>query len=158
MTRFAFLLALPLLAACNVHGKYPKDSDDKVSIHADEGGNIAFNLPIAEGQVKIAGGFMHEGGIDIDGVKLMPGSKVTGFNLDSRNDVTNVDMSFTAPASPDEVRSYFLDQFRKQGAEVKLAGDSVVGKSKDGSPFTIQVSPGPSGSQGKIVVQDTDKD
>jgi len=88
----------------------------------------------------------------------MPGSKVTGFNLNSRNDVTNVDMSFTAPASPDEVRSYFLDQFRKQGAEVKLAGDSVMGKSKDGSPFTIQVSPGPSGSQGKIVVQDTDRD
>ena len=156
MTRFVFLLALPLLAACNVHGKYPKDGDENVRIHADESGNIAFNLPIAEGQVKIPGGFMHEGDVDIDGVKLMPGSKVTGFNLDSHNDVTNVDMSFTAPASPDEVRSYFVDQFKKQGAEVKLTGDSVTGKSKDGSPFTIQVSPAGSGSQGKIVVQDKD--
>ena len=105
MTRFGFLLALPLLAACNVHGKYPKDGDENVRIHADESGNVAFNLPIAEGQVKIPGGFMHEGDVDIDGVKLMPGSNVTGFNLDSRNDVTNVNMSFTAPASPDEVRS-----------------------------------------------------
>ncbi len=156
MTRFVFLLALPLLAACNVHGKYPRDGDENVRIHADESGNIAFNLPIAEGQVKIPGGFMHEGDVDIDGVKLMPGSKVTGFNLDSHNDVTNVDMSFTAPASPDEVRSYFVDQFKKQGAEVKLTGDSVTGKSKDGSPFTIQVSPAGSGSQGKIVVQDKD--
>ena len=158
MTRFAFLLALPMLAACNVHGKYPNDSNDNVSIHADESGNIAFNLPIAQGQVKIPSGFMHEGDIDIDGVKLMPGSKVTGFNLDSHNDVTNLDMSFTAPASPDQVRSYFVDQFRKQGAEVKLAGDSVTGKSKDGSPFTIQVSPAASGSQGKIIVQDNEKD
>jgi hypothetical protein len=65
-------------------------------------------------------------------------------------------MTFTAPASPDEVRSYFLDQFRKQGAEVALAGDAVTGKSKDGSPFTISVGPAASGSQGKIVIQDKD--
>ena len=158
MHRFAFLLALPLLAGCNVHSKNPNDSDDNVSIHADESGNIAFNLPIAQGQVKLPGGFMHNGDFDIDGVKLMPGSQVTGFNLDSHNDVTNVDMSFTAPASPDQVRSYFVEQFSKAGAEARIAGDSVTGKSKDGSPFTIQVSPAGSGSQGKITVQDTDKD
>lgn len=37
-----------------------------------------------------------------------------------------------------------------------LAGDAVAGKSKDGSPFTIQVSPAASGSQGKIVIPDRD--
>jgi len=158
MHRFAFLLALPLLAGCNIHSKNPNDSDDNVSIHADESGNIAFNLPIAQGQVKLPGGFMHNGDFDIGGVKLMPGSQVTGFNLDSHNEVTNVDMSFTAPASPDQVRSYFVEQFSKAGAEARIAGDSVTGKSKDGSPFTIQVSPAGSGSQGKITVQDTDKD
>jgi hypothetical protein len=83
---------------------------------------------------------------------------VTGFNLDSHNDVSNVDMSFTAPASPDQVRSYFVDQFKKQGAEVSLAGNIISGKSKDGSPFTIEVSPSGSGSQGTIKVQDNDKD
>ena len=158
MTRFAFLLVLPLLAGCNVHSKNPANSGDDVTIHADEGGNIAFNLPIAQGQVKIPSGFMHEGDIDIDGVKLMPGSKVTGFNLDSHNDVSNVDMSFTAPASPDQVRSYYVDQFKKQGVEAALSGDTVSGKSKDGSPFTIQVSQAGSGSVGKIVIQDNDKD
>jgi hypothetical protein len=158
MNRFAVLLDLPLLAGCNVHTKNPANSGDDVTIHADEGGNIAFNLPIAEGQVKIPSGFMHEGDIDIDGVKLMPGSKVTGFNLDSRNDVSNVDMSFTAPASPDQVRSYYVDQFKKQGVEAAIAGDAVTGKSKDGSPFTIQVGPAANGSAGKIVIQDHDKD
>jgi len=156
MTRFAFLLALPLLAACNVHGKYPKDSDDHVSIHADESGNIAFNLPIAQGQVKLPSGFMHNGNFDIDGVKLMPGSQVTGFNVESHNDVTNVDMSFSAPARPDKVRSYFVEQFKAKGIEAALSGDTVTGKSKDGNPFTIQVSPRSGGSQGKIVVQDND--
>jgi hypothetical protein len=158
MKPIAFLLALPLLAGCNVHSKNPANSGDDVTIHADEGGNIAFNLPIAQGQVKIPSGFMHEGDIDIDGVKLMPGSKVTGFNLDSHNDVSNVDMSFTAPASADAVRSYYVDQFKKQGVEAALAGDAVTGKSKDGSPFTIQVSQAGSGSAGKIVIEDHDKD
>jgi hypothetical protein len=158
MNRFAFLLALPLLAGCNVHSKNPNDSGDNVSIHADENGDIAFNLPIAEGQVKVPSGFMHNGDVDIDGVKLPAGSSVTGFNLDSHNDVSNVDMSFIAPGSPDQVRSYFVDAFKKQGVEAALSGDAVSGKSKDGSPFTITVVPGSSGSQGKIVLQDKDKD
>ena len=156
MNRVAFLLALPLLAGCNMHSKNPRDSDDKVTIHADESGNIDFNLPIAEGQVKVPAGFMHDGNFDIDGVKLPDGGQITGFNLDSVHDTTNVDMSFTAPQSPEEVRSYFVDQFKKQGVEASLAGDAVTGKTNDGNPFSIKVGSGPNGSQGKITVQDKD--
>ena len=156
MNRSAILVILPLLAGCNVHSKNPADGDDNVSIHADQSGNIAFNLPIAEGKLKIPGNFMHEGDVDIDGVKLMPGSSLTGFNLDSHNDVSNVDMSFTSTASPYEVRSYYVDQFKKQGVDAAIAGDAVTGKSKDGSPFTIQVAPAANGSTGKIVIQDKD--
>jgi hypothetical protein len=65
-------------------------------------------------------------------------------------------MNFTAPASPDEVRRYFVDQFKKQGVDAAIAGDAVTGESKDGSPFTIQVSQAGSGSQGKIVIQSKD--
>jgi hypothetical protein len=156
MNRIAFLLALPLLAGCNVHAKNPAHGDDNVSIHADENGNISFNLPIAAGQVKVPSGFMHEGNVDIDGVKLMPGSSVTGFSMDARDHGATVNMSFTAPASPDEVRSYFVDQFKKQGVDAAIAGDAVTGKSTDGSPFTIQVSQAASGSQGEIVIQSKD--
>jgi hypothetical protein len=156
MNRIAFLLALPLLAGCNVHSKNPANGDNNVSIHADENGNISFNLPIAQGQLKVPSGFMHNGNIDIDGVKLPPGSSVTGFNMDAHDRGATINMNFTAPASPDEVRSYFVDQFKKQGAEAAIAGDAVTGKSKDGSPFTIQVSQAGSGSQGKIVLQSKD--
>jgi len=156
MKRSALFLLVPLLAACNVHAKNPTKDDDNVSIHADESGQIAFNLPIAEGKLKVPTSMMHNGNFDIDGVKLMPGSSVTGFNLDAHDHGATVDMSFNAPASPDEVRSYYVDQFKKQGVKAALAGDAVTGKSKDGSPFTIQVSPAQDGSQGKIVVQDND--
>ena len=62
----------------------------------------------------------------------------------------------TAPAAPDAVRSYFVDQFRQKGVEAAMSGDAVTGKSKDGSPFVIHVSPAPNGSQGKIEIQDKD--
>jgi hypothetical protein len=109
-----------------------------------------------KGQVKVPAMMMHNGNIDIDGVKLMPGSSVTGFSVLAGDKGANVNMAFTAPASPDEVRSYYVDQFRKQGVEVALAGDAVTGKSKDGNPFVIQVNPAASGSQGKIEIQDKD--
>ena len=153
MTRSAILLLLPLLASCNMHSKNPANGDENVSIHADESGHIAFNLPIAEGQVKVPTGMMHNGNFDIDGVKLMPGSSVTGFNLEAHDHGATVDMSFNAPGSPDDVRSYFLDQFKAKGVEAALAGDSVSGKSKDGSPFIIHVSPAASGSKGIISIQ-----
>jgi hypothetical protein len=99
---------------------------------------------------------MHNGNIDIDGVKLMPGSSVTGFSVLAGDRGANVTMTFAAPASPDAVRSYYADQFKKQGVEVAIAGNSVTGKSKDGNPFTIEVNPGANGSQGKIDIQDKD--
>lgn len=124
-----------------------------MSIHADENGNIAFNLPIGQGQLKIPGNFTHNGNLDIDGVKLPPGSSVTSLNMDAHEHGATVNISFTAPGSPDDVRSYFIGEFKKQGGEAVIAGASVRGASKDGSPFTIQVSPAGNGARGKIVAQ-----
>jgi hypothetical protein len=157
MNRSALLMPLALLGACNVHSKNPADSgDENVTINADENGQIAFNLPFVQGQVKVPTGMMHNGNFDIDGVKLMPGSQVTGFNVFAADKGSTVNMTFTAPAAPDAVRSYFVDQFKQNGIDAALAGDTVTGKSKDGSPFTIQVASAARGSQGKIVVQSKD--
>ena len=150
------LLAFVLLGGCNVHSKNPADADGTVTINADEGGNLSFNLPFVKGQVKLPSGFMHNGDFDIDGVKLMPGSQVTGVNVDAHDNGALVNVAFTAPAGPGAVRSYFVDEFKKHGEEAALAGDSVSGKTKDGSPFKIQVSPAADGSQGKIVIQSKD--
>lgn len=156
MNRSLLLMSVALLGGCNVHSKNPASGDENVTITADQGGNVAFNLPFVKGQVQIPSGFMHNGNFDIDGVKLMPGSSVTGFSVFAQDKGSVVNMAFTAPAAPDAVRSYFVDQFKQKGVEAALAGDSVAGKTKDGSPFTIQVSPAASGSQGKIVVHSKD--
>ena len=156
MNRSACLLALPLLAACDVHPKKPADGDENVMIQADESGHIAFNLPFAEGQVKVPAGMMHSGDVDIDGVKLMPGSSVTGFNVNAGDELTTVNLNFTSPARPDEVRSYFADEFGKKGRQVAVAGDAITGKTKDGSAFVIRVKPAANGSRGTIEIQDRD--
>jgi hypothetical protein len=156
MNRSALFLALPLLAGCGVHTKNPANADENVTIAADGSGHIAFNLPFVQGQVKVPTTMMHNGNFDIDGVKLMPGSKVTGFSLFARDKGSTVDMSFTAPASPDEVRSYFLDQFKAKGVEAAAAGDAVTGKSKDGSPFVIHLASAATGTEGKIEIQSND--
>lgn len=155
MNRSALLLLCPLLlAGCDVHSKNPASGDDNVTIQADENGHIAFNLPIAQGQIKVPTAMMHNGNLDIDGVKLPPGSSVTGFSVDAHDKAATVNMSFNNPTAPEQVRSYFVDEFRKQGVVATLAGDTVNGTSKDGSAFAIQVTPAASGSQGKIVVHD----
>ena len=157
MNRSALFLLVPMLAGCNVHLKNPANDDQNVTINADESGHVAFNLPFMQGQVKVPAGMMHNGSFDIDGVKLMPGSKMTGFNLDSHNDVSNVELAFTSPAPPEQVRAYYVDQFKQKGVEASLSGDAVTGKSKDGKPFRIEISPTAGGSQGKLVVEDHDK-
>jgi hypothetical protein len=153
MKRSVLLMLVLPLAGCNVHSKNPAAGDQNVTINADESGHIAFNLPFMQGQVKVPTGFMHNGNFDIDGVKLPAGSSVTGFSVFARDRGSTVNMSFTAAGSPDQLRSYFVDQFKQKGVNAALAGDTVTGKTKDGSQFTIDVTPAPSGSQGKIEIQ-----
>ena len=150
------LLLVPLLAGCNVHSKSSADGDDNVSINADQTGHVAFNLPFIQGQVKVPASVMHGGDFDIDGVKLMPGSSVDGFSLMARDHGSTVNLSFKAPAAPDQTRAYFLDQFREKGVTASSSGDAITGTSKDGSPFTIHLSPASGGTQGTIEVQDKD--
>ena len=152
MTRLAVFIALPLLAGCNVHSKNPGNSDENVSLSADQNGQVAFNFPFAKGSIKLPASMMHNGELDLDGVKMPAGTSTTGFHMNSANDHTVIVMNFTNPGTPDQVRSYFVDAFAKKGMTAKIDGNAVTGKSKDGSPFTIAVSPGPNGSQGQIVV------
>jgi hypothetical protein len=156
MNRSVLLMLAVSLGGCDVSSKNPANSDANVTIKGDAGGNVAFNLPFVKGEVQVPSGFMHEGNLDIDGVKLMPGSKVTGFSVFAADKGSTVKMAFAAPASPDQVRAYFADQFKQKGVEVASAGDAISGRSKDGDPFVIRVSPAAQGSQGTIDIQSKD--
>lgn len=152
----ALLVLVPLLAGCNVDTKNPVDGDENVTINASENGQVSFNLPFASGQVKVPEGMMKNGEIDIDGVKMIPGGTMSGFNIDAGDKGATVHFAFKAPASPDDVRTYFAEQFKAKGVEAAVSGNSVSGKTKDGDPFVIDVEPAAQGSQGTITIQSND--
>jgi hypothetical protein len=154
VNRSALFILLPLLAGCDVHSS--NSTDENVTIQANADGQVAFNFPFAKGKLELPSSVMRNGQFDIDGVRMIQGGTMSGFHLDSANGVNNVNMTFTAPQSPDEVRAYFLDQFKQKGVEAAIAGDAVTGRSRDGDPFTIHVTPGARGSQGSIAIQSRD--
>jgi hypothetical protein len=156
MSRYLLFIALPLVAACDVQTKNPaNENGEKVAIKADDKGQVAFDLPFAKGNIKLPEGIMRDGDVDIDGVKLMPGSKVTGFSVMSqKEDQSTVDIAFANPARPAEVRGYFAGEFAKKGMTAAVEGDSIKTTTKDGDDVTIAVTPSGSGSTGKITMVD----
>lgn len=156
MTGKALIMFLPLLAGCNAHVKNVSNGDENVTINADESGHIAFNLPFVQGQVKVPTSMLHDGNFDIDGVRLMPGSAVKGFNVHAGDNGSTVTMSFASQMSPAQASTYFLDKFKEKGVEASVSGNEIKGKSKDGSAFTIDLAPAAGGSTGTILIQSKD--
>lgn len=147
-------LAMPMVAACDIEGKSPAQEDSKVAIDADSRGKVAFDLPFAKGELKLPEGMMSSGEVDIDGVKLVPGSKVTGFSVraDEGRDPM-VTIGFSAPRPPAEVRSYFASEFAKAGATAATDGSQVTARTRDGDDVAIAVAPDGSGAKGTIVIR-----
>jgi len=158
MSRYLLLIALPLAAACDIQAKNPaNENGEKVAIEADDKGQVAFDLPFAKGNIKLPNGMMNHGEVDIDGVKLMPGSKVTGFSvLSEKDEQATVDIAFANPKAPAEVRGYFASEFAKQGVTATVEGDAVKATTKDGEDVTISVTPDGMGSAGKIRIVEKD--
>jgi hypothetical protein len=153
MRLVALLMLVPLVVGCNVDTKNPAGGDENVSIKADDNGQVTFNVPFASGQVKLPEGTMNHGNFDIDGVKMMPGATITGFSVFAGDKGATVHFAFKAPASPENVRTYFVEQFKAKGVEAAASGSAVSGKTKDGNPFVINVQPAAQGSQGTIEIQ-----
>lgn len=153
MLKIVALTPLLLLAACKGEVREPAAGDEKVQMTADADGKVAFNLPFAKGEIKLPTGVMSNANFDIDGVKMMPGAKLTGFNLDAGdNQPGKVNFTFTAPASPEQVANYFLEQFRAKGMEAAVGAGLLRGKTTDGDTFQMRFAPQGSGTNGTIVI------
>jgi len=161
------LLVLPvlMLAACDKAGDSKgtdislKDSTGNVVASADgDTGKVAVNLPGFRASVDLPKMDLNAEELDIDGVKLYPGSKVAGMNIRDGGDgeKDSVDIRFTAPATPDKVRSYFLDAFKDKGAGVTADGAALVGKNADGSDVRIDLAAAGAGTTGMIRLTSKD--
>lgn len=145
--------ALVGLAACDADLNVKQNgAKDKVAIAGDADGRVKFDLPFANGDIKLPTSMLSSANFDIDGVKMMPGSKITGFNVNAGENKSRVDIGFTTSDSPAAVRDYFLQQFKAKGIAAQVSGDGFSGTSRDGDRFTMTLAQQGGGTQGKIAI------
>jgi hypothetical protein len=79
--------------------------------------------------------------MDIDGVKLYPGSKVSGVNIDGKSESGGqVAMRFTAPAPRAKVVEWFQNQFSTNGFQVRTTPTGFAGTKQDGDWYTLDLT------------------
>lgn len=169
--RFAYLIPpmMLLLAACGQEEE--KKVGPEISINAgDEHGGVQITTSKdGGGKVKIGGDgvdididvpdfadFDVTGDFDIDGVKLYPGSHVTTVNVDANDkggaQKAEVKLGFTSPAAPAKAADWMAGEFAKKGVKISRTGDTLAGKDKDGSDFTIKFGPDGANSKGEVLI------
>ena len=124
--KLVLLLPLAVLAACD---KGAESSNVKI----DTGGFKAdLDLP----------GFSRiSEGMEIDGVKLYPGSKVSNISVDAkRENDGRFTMRFSAPADRAKVGGWFAGQFRENGFAARATPTGFAGNTKDGDWFTLDLT------------------
>ena len=174
------MLGLPvpllLLAACEMKvGKDDRDkdmasvkvgADGNVAITADEGADgVSLSVPGFEGKMKIPGMELGGDDMDIGGLRLYPGSKLSGINITGQKDGANgrVDMRFTSPAAPDKVAAHFAAGARaKDFTDIKIADaggrTALTAKNRDGDDLAITMQPVERGTSGRILIRDMSKE
>lgn len=165
---------LGLLAACEM--KAGKDDADMASVKLGEGGNVAItagdgadgvslSIPGFEGKMKIPGMELSGDDIDIDGLRLYPGSKLNGLNITDQKGPGNglVDMRFTSPATPDKVAAHFAAGARAENFSDITVADAggkttLTAKNLDGDDLAITMEPAKGGTGGRILIKDRSKE
>ena len=149
------MVPLIALAACDADVTLPPKDGGAVQMKADADGRVAFDLPFAKGEIKLPAAMMSEGKLNLDGVQLPEGSKMSGFNLDAKEgQPAKVNLSFKAPITPDAVKQHFLQQFSKEGVQASVAGDAIQGKTREGTAFSMRLTPDGSGTSGTISIDE----
>lgn len=128
----------------------------KFDVHSDTGsGRVKIDAPGFKLDVDVPKGIVDAGDFQIDGVKLYPGSKVHGMDVnagDHESD-TRVRIGFASPADPATVRGWMVRQFAAKGHALSGDGMTLTGRSEDGKPFTVTLTQGDAGrTNGEIVV------
>lgn len=172
MRKHLILSSIPFLALAACHGKVDigdadgNGSDGNVHIAmgdaAGGNGSVSIDTPGFKANVSLPGIDIGSH-VDLDGIKLAPGTKVGGMNVDAKDnggdgDSGTVQMHFTNPQGPGAV----LDHYAKSAAdagygEIARTGASLTAK-KDRKSFAVEVSPDGSGSRGTITVTGKDTD
>jgi hypothetical protein len=121
-------------------------------------------VPGFEGKINIPGIQLGGKDMDIDGMKLYPGTQLHDIDVTDDKGPGNgrVDMRFTSPDGPDKVAAYYAGAVRdKDFRDIKVVRDggkaTLTAKKPDGDDLTIMMEPSEGGTTGEILIKDKDK-
>jgi hypothetical protein len=149
----ALVLAVPL-AACDDSGDgasitlNASGADGNMVAGVDKSGQLSVDVPGFSGKLKLPKMKLDADDVDLNGVKLFPGSTVSSMNIDAKDggkdgeDSGKVRFSFDSPASPKAVQDWFLQRLNKDaGFKVKVDGSGLTGTTEDNESFRLELSP-----------------
>lgn len=161
------LVGLGMLGACSEgddakHRAAQNDNGTDLSLSLDggngvikadgESGKLSIDLPGLKGAITMPKIELSGDKVDIDGVKLYPGSRVTGMDVndDGGEGAGKVRIRFEADAPPTKVQRYFLDAFKDKGVTATAQGTGLSGVDEDGKSFSIDLAGAGTGTHGTI--------
>lgn len=152
------LLGLGILGACGDGGRQTAESDKdggfamRVEHDTGEAANVSIDLPAVKGRFTLPSLKVETEDIEIDGVRLYPGARVTAVDISGADGLNEsaVRVRFDADAPPAQVRDYFLAAFRKKGVPVDVAGNRITGRDSNGKPFAIILWTQEAGTRGLL--------
>jgi len=174
----ALLLVPPLalLAACQARTGPQRDGADKdaaagkpaITASIGDGANaatgkdgVSIDTPVFSARVKLPLIDLDSGHVDLDGMKLYPGSRVTGVDMDSAGDSHKgrVEIAFTSPDAPDRLLAYYRQAARDDGFAVSApgtgpGGETVLDGARDAGAkgFHLVIGPDGAGTKGSILL------
>ena len=158
MRRPVILLALLGLAACD-------RPEEGTSIRVDaEGGNVLgaidgrtgelkVDVPGFQGSLKLPKIRLDANDVDLNGVKLYPGSTIDGIDItgNEKGNGGGVRLGFTSPAAADTVRDWLGERLGKAGFALRRDGDGLTGTTDEDKPFRLEMRPGGKGRSTGII-------
>lgn len=163
--RLTILLPTLLLAACNdgpgtnISFDAKTDSGDTVKATADgKTGGVSIDAPGFKASLDLPRIQLDADDVDISGVKLFPGSKVSGMNIDAddaKKDGGKVRIAFDAPADVAAVTAWFDKEMTRRRFTITSGGSGLSGTTDDGDRFSLELKPGAAGhTAGVLAVED----
>jgi hypothetical protein len=165
MTRFALLLAPLALAACGGAGTSislngnSDSGEGNVSIKTGADGQVAIEAPGVSIKTQVPNINLTSEKLDLDGLTLYPNSALREMNAVSNDKPgskgDHVTVVFDSPAPLATVQAWFRDNLAKQGVKAEPKGNGFAGTTKDGDPFTLELSADGEGkAKGRIELRD----
>jgi hypothetical protein len=107
------------------------------SVTGDANGHVAVKTEGFEGSLRLPKMSIDAKDLDIDGMRLYPGSTVRNLDVAGKDDSGRVAIDFASPADPATVQAWFRETMTKHGYRVDADGTGLKGSTGEGKPFTL---------------------